>query len=154
MKRSAISSSELKLTLLAQGERRYPESPDQAKVEVFRNSHSNRDYKIVFDCPEFTARCPITTQPDFGRITIEYVPNLWCIESKALKLYLFSFRNHGTFHEAAVNRILDDLVKACRPRNMQVQGSFNARGGISIVVTAAYAEPSHSLRRRSRAIRQ
>ena len=126
------------LSLLKAGERNYPSSPDRARLETFANAHPGRDYTIVFDCPEFTALCPITGQPDFGRLTIDYVPDRRCIESKSLKLYLFSFRNHGTFHEEAVNRILDDLVKACSPRRMTVTGDFNARGGIALRVRAEY----------------
>lgn len=127
------------LTLLKENESRYPDSPDEAKLEVFENRYKNRDYWITFDCPEFTARCPITNQPDFGTIIIRYVPDKLCIESKSLKLYLFSFRNHGTFHEEAVNRILDDVVKACQPREVVVTGVFNPRGGIAIKVEACYS---------------
>ncbi len=136
---SRVSSAQRgRLTLLAAGEKNYPNSPAAAKLEVFRNSHSKRPYSIRFDCPEFTALCPITNQPDFGAITIEYKPGLWCIESKSLKLYLFSFRNHGTFHEDAVNRILDDVVRACSPKSARVTGVFRPRGGISLTVTAEY----------------
>ncbi len=126
------------LTLLKENESRYPDSPEEAALEVFENRYTDRDYWITFDCPEFTARCPITNQPDFGRITIKYVPDKLCVESKSLKLYLFSFRNHGTFHEEAVNHILDDLVNACRPRDAIVSGDFNPRGGIAIKVDAHY----------------
>ncbi|MBN1671728.1 MAG: NADPH-dependent 7-cyano-7-deazaguanine reductase QueF [Kiritimatiellae bacterium] len=126
------------LTLLKKSRAGYPDSPRKAKLEAFENTHPQRDYEIRFDCPEFTSRCPITDQPDFGTITIEYVPDTLCLESKSLKLYLFSYRNHGTFHEEAVNRILDDLVKACRPRRARVSGRFNPRGGIAITVTAQY----------------
>ncbi len=122
------------LTLLGQGERQYPESPDDAKLETFENQYAQRDYWITFDCPEFTSLCPVTNQPDFGHIIIRYVPDRRCIESKALKLYLFSYRNHNTFHEEAANRILDDIVKACAPRRVIVEGNFNPRGGISISV--------------------
>jgi 7-cyano-7-deazaguanine reductase len=127
-----------KLTLLGRNERTYPDSPEKARLEAFGNSHPGRDYWITFDCPEFTAVCPITGQPDFGHITIRYVPNRLCLESKSLKLYLFSFRNVGTFHETVVNRILDDLVKAIRPRKAVVTGRFNARGGIAISVEARH----------------
>ncbi len=127
-----------KLTLLGQNETEYPESPDDARLETFDNQYANRDYWITFDCPEFTSRCPVTNQPDFGTITVRYMPDAQCIESKALKLYLFSFRNHNTFHEEAVNRILDDLVAACDPRKMTVTGNFNPRGGIRIDVEATY----------------
>jgi 7-cyano-7-deazaguanine reductase len=113
-------------------------SPEDARMEAFANPRPGRDYRIRFDCPEFTSTCPITGQPDFGTITIEYIPGKLCLESKSLKLYLQSFRNHGTFHEEAANRILDDLVKTCRPRKARVEGKFNARGGIAITVTADY----------------
>ena len=126
------------LTLLRKSRTRYPDSPDRAKLESFRNSHPGRDYRVLFDCPEFTSRCPITDQPDFGAILIEYVPDKLCLESKALKLYLFAYRNHNTFHEEAVNRILDDLVQAIRPREAKVTGRFNPRGGIAITVEAAF----------------
>ena len=126
------------LTILRQSENYYPDSPEQAKLEIFENTHKDRDYWITFDCPEFTSRCPITNQPDFGKITIRYIPDRWCIESKSLKLYLFSFRNYGTFHEEAVNRILDDIVAVCKPRRAAVVGDFNPRGGIAIKVEAEY----------------
>lgn len=126
------------LTLLKRSVQNYPDSPDKARLEAFENAYSKRNYWIHFDCPEFTALCPITAQPDFGRITISYIPNKRCLESKALKLYLFSFRNHGTFHEEAVNRILDDIVKAIKPRKAIVKGEFNARGGIALTIEAAY----------------
>jgi 7-cyano-7-deazaguanine reductase len=126
------------LTLLKSSENVYPETPEDAKLEVFDNQYANRDYWITFDSPEFTSRCPITNQPDFGKILIKYIPDKKCVESKSLKLYLFSFRNHNTFHEEVVNRILDDLVKACNPRKAIVIGDFNPRGGISIKVEAEY----------------
>jgi len=127
------------LTILKESETSYPESPDEARLEIFENRFSTRDYWITFDCPEFTSRCPITNQPDFGNITIRYVPDKGCIESKSLKLYLFSFRNHATFHEEVVNRILDDIVAACKPRKAIVFGDFNPRGGIRIKVEAEYS---------------
>ena len=126
------------LTLLGREGIRPPDSPKEARLESFANTHPGRDYWVQFDCPEFTSLCPITGQPDFGRITIRYVPNKLCLESKALKLYLFSFRNAGAFHEEAVNRILDDIVKAIRPRRAVVSGVFNPRGGIAITVEATY----------------
>ena len=126
------------LTRLHQGERNYPSVPDASILEAFDNSHPGRDYWIDFDCPEFTALCPITGQPDFGRITIRYVPDKLCVESKSLKLYIFSFRNHGAFHEEVVNRILDDIVTVAKPRKAAIKGVFNARGGISITVEACY----------------
>ena len=115
-----------------------PRSPAKARLETFRNAYPQRDYWIHFECPEFTALCPITGQPDFGAIAIDYIPDRVCLESKSLKLYLFSFRNHGAFHEATVNRILDDLVTICRPRRLRVTGRFNPRGGIAITVTAEH----------------
>ncbi len=126
------------LTLLGSTRTRYPDSPDKAKLESFRNACAGRNYTVRFACPEFTSRCPITDQPDFGEITIEYVPDRLCLESKALKLYLFSYRNRNTFHEEAVNRILDDIVKAIQPRRARVLGVFNPRGGISITVDATW----------------
>jgi 7-cyano-7-deazaguanine reductase len=126
------------LTLLGNTGTTYPAAPDGAILETFPNRHPDRDYWIELNCPEFTALCPITGQPDFGRITIRYVADQRCVESKSLKLYLFAFRNHGAFHEAVVNRILDDLVAAVRPRKLIVTGCFNPRGGIAITVQAAH----------------
>ena len=127
-----------KLTLLSASERRYPKSPDEARLEVFDNVYADRDYEIEFDCPEFTSLCPVTGQPDFGHIVLRYIPDKSCIESKSLKLFLFSFRNENTFHEEAVNRILDAVVAACSPRHAVVEGRFRPRGGIAINVKAVY----------------
>jgi 7-cyano-7-deazaguanine reductase len=135
-----IGSKHSGLTLLTRSRQAYPDSPDKARLEAFENAYPKRDYWVHFDCPEFTCLCPITAQPDFGHITIRYIPNKLCLESKSLKLYLFSFRNHGTFHEEVVNRILDDVVKAIKPRQVQVKGVFNPRGGIGITVEAVYPE--------------
>lgn len=129
------------LTLLARTQTRYPERPELAALECFPNRYPGRDYWITFDCPEFTSRCPVTDQPDFGHIRIRYVADRLCVESKSLKLYLFAYRNFNTFHEEAVNRILDDFVAACRPREATVDGEFNPRGGISISVAASYRKP-------------
>lgn len=126
------------LSILGRSKSPVPGSPDEAKLETFVNPKRGREYRIDFTCPEFTSICPVTGQPDFGSIAIDYIPDRLCIESKSLKLYLFAFRNHGIFHEAAVNRILDDLVGACRPRRARVTGTFNPRGGIAITVTAEY----------------
>jgi 7-cyano-7-deazaguanine reductase len=126
------------LTLLKRGSTLIADSPDKARLEAFPNAYTGRSYWIDFDCPEFTSLCPVTGQPDFGHIMIRYIPGRLCLESKSLKLYLFSFRNHGTFHEEAVNRILDDVVKAIKPRKVLVKGVFNPRGGIAITVEAAY----------------
>ena len=125
------------LTLLRENESNYPETPQAGILESFDNRYAERDYWITFDCPEFTARCPITNQPDFGRISIRYVPDGKRIESKSLKLYLFAYRNFNIFHEESVNRILDDIVTACAPRQCIVEGEFNARGGIGIKVSAS-----------------
>lgn len=111
------------------------------QLETFPNPNPERDYEIGFDCPEFTCLCPRTGQPDFATVRIRYVPDRLCVELKSLKLYLWSFRNEGHFHEAVTNRILDDLVKATRPRRMTVVGDFNVRGGIHTVVTASYEKP-------------
>ena len=124
------------LTLLSRSHTEYPDTPDKAKLESFVNAYPQRDYEILCDCPEFTSLCPVTGQPDFGHIRIRYVADKLCIESKSLKLYLYSFRNHHTFHEEAVNRILTDLVKACKPRWMEVNGEFRPRGGIALTITA------------------
>lgn len=126
------------LTLLKRSETKVPASPDQAVLEAFDNRFQGRDYWVTFDCPEFTSLCPVTGQPDFGHIEVRYVPGKKCIESKSLKFYLFSYRNHATFHEEAVNRILSDVVRAVRPRRAVVKGVFRPRGGIAITVEAAH----------------
>jgi 7-cyano-7-deazaguanine reductase len=107
-------------------------------LETFANPRPEREYEINMECPEFTCVCPRTGQPDFATIRISYVPDKLCVELKSLKLYLWSYRNEGTFHEAVVNQILDDLVEACRPKKLQVTGDFNVRGGIHTTVTVTY----------------
>lgn len=114
-----------------------PTKPSK-KLEVFSNPNPERDYEIRMECPEFTCLCPRTGQPDFAVIRIVYVPDTLCVELKSLKLYFWSFRNEGAFHEAVINRILDDLVKAVRPRRMEVEGDFYVRGGIHTVVKVTY----------------
>ena len=109
------------------------------ELETFDNPRPERDYEIRFECPEFTCLCPKTGQPDFATLRIRYVPDRTCVELKSLKLYLWSFRNEGHFHEDVTNRILDDLVAAVRPRTMEVVGDFLIRGGIHTVVTATHA---------------
>ena len=111
-----------------------------AKIETFRNPHPRRDYVIRHVAPEFTSVCPRTGQPDFGTIEIEYVADKQCVELKGLKLYLQGYRNVGVFYEDAVNRILDDLVAALKPRRMTVTGQFTPRGGIHSVITASYGD--------------
>ena len=126
------------LTLLGQKITGYPSSPHEARLETFKNQYPGRDYLITFDCPEFTSLCPRTDQPDFGTITIRYIPDKKCLEAKSLKLYLFSYRSVGIFNEDVVNKILDDIVEACCPREAEVSGEFYPRGGICITVEASY----------------
>jgi len=113
-------------------------SQSTKQLETFPNPKPERDYEIRFDCPEFTCLCPKTGQPDFATIRIRYVPGDLCVELKSLKLYLWSFRDEGAFHEAVTNRILDDLVAACGPRRMTVVGEFWVRGGITTVVEVTH----------------
>lgn len=128
------------ITLLKKGERRYPNSPEEAQLETFPNQNKERDYWIRFQTTEFTSLCPVTGQPDFGTIQLEYIPEERCIESKSLKLYLFSFRQCGTFYEEAINRIYSDLYDILKPRRLIVTGEFTARGGISSSVTVDSAQ--------------
>ena len=110
-------------------------------LETFSNKHADRDYWVRFNCPEFTTICPITGQPDFAEIGISYIPDQRMVESKSLKLYLFSFRNHGGFHEDSVNMILNDLIALMDPKYIEVTGIFTPRGGISIYPYANYGRP-------------
>lgn len=110
-------------------------------IETFPNPTPERNYTISCDCPEFTCLCPRTGQPDFANIGIRYVPDKTCFELKSLKLYLWSYRNEGAFHEAVTNTILDDLVAATKPRFMEVKASFLVRGGIATTVTATHGTP-------------
>ena len=110
-------------------------------LETFENGHIGRDYFVKFNCPEFTTLCPMTGQPDFATIYISYIPDVKMVESKALKLYLFSFRNHGGFHENSVNMIVDDLVELMDPKYIEVWGKFTPRGGISIDPYVNYGRP-------------
>ena len=105
-------------------------------LETFPNPNPERDYEIKFECPEFTCVCPKTGQPDFAHITINYVPNELCVELKSLKLYLWSFREEGHFHEAVTNMILDELLSLLSPRAMRIEGHFNVRGGIHTTIVA------------------
>lgn len=129
------------LVTLGQGATAYPRTVTPGLLETFPNAFPGRRYVVTFASEEFTSLCPKTGQPDFGKITIRYVPDAMCIESKSLKLYLFSYRDEGTFMETLTNRILDDLVSACQPLEMEVTGDFAARGGITIAVTASYVKP-------------
>jgi len=107
------------------------------ELETFPNPKPERDYTIEFECPEFTCLCPRTGQPDFATIHVRYTPGSLCVELKSLKLYLWSYRDEGAFHEAVINKILDDLAGACQPRFMEVSGEFYVRGGIHTTVTAS-----------------
>ncbi len=111
------------------------------QLETFANPNPERDYEVSFECPEFTCLCPMTGQPDFATLRIQYVPDRLCVELKSLKLYLWSFRNEGHFHEAVTNRILNDLIRAIKSRTMSVVGDFYVRGGIHTVVTARHEKP-------------
>jgi 7-cyano-7-deazaguanine reductase len=125
------------LTLLGKSGTVYPQRVDPALLETFPNAFAGRAYTVVFETKEFTSLCPLTGQPDFGTIRVSYVPGARCIESKSLKIYLFSYRGEPAFMETLTNRILDDLWAACEPAQMTVTGEFAARGGLAIAVTAS-----------------
>nr|WP_068129314.1 preQ(1) synthase [Nosocomiicoccus ampullae] len=129
------------LTLLGNQNVQYPITYDNSVLETFDNSHPEMDYMVKFNCPEFTTLCPMTNQPDFATIYISYIPDIKMVESKSLKLYLFSYRNHGGFHEAAVNTIMRDLIDLMDPKYIEVWGKFTPRGGISIDPYANYGKP-------------
>lgn len=120
------------LSLLGKQGVDYPFEYNPAVLESFTNKHPDNDYFVKFNCPEFTSLCPMTGQPDFATIYISYVPDKLLVESKSLKLYLFSFRNHGDFHEDCINKIMKDLVRLLEPKYIEVWGKFTPRGGISI----------------------
>ncbi len=113
-------------------------------IEVWENKYPDRDYKIHLDILEFSCVCPKTGLPDFATFELDYVPDKWCIELKSLKLYLTAYRNIGIFHEHVVNRIVDDLVKACKPRYLKLKGVFNIRGGIRTTVEREYIRDEDS----------
>ena len=119
----------------------YPTDYAPQLLETFANKHPDNDYFVKFNCPEFTSLCPVTGQPDFATIYISYVPNKLMVESKSLKLYLFSFRNHGDFHEDCVNIIMNDLIRLMSPAYIEVWGKFLPRGGISIDPYCNYGRP-------------
>ncbi len=110
------------------------------QLDVFPNPKPERDYWIHFECPEFTCVCPKTGQPDFAIIYIDYVPDQLCVELKSLKLYMWSYRNEGAFHEAVTNKILDDLIAAMKPRRIKIKADFYVRGGIHTVIEASHEE--------------
>ncbi|KGL47297.1 7-cyano-7-deazaguanine reductase [Porphyromonas gulae] len=137
---TGIREGEKELSLLgSKTEYRNDYAPEV--LEAFTNKHQENDYWVRFNCPEFTSLCPITGQPDFATIYINYIPDVKMVESKSLKLYLFSFRNHGAFHEDCVNIIMKDLIALMQPRYIEVWGDFTPRGGISIVPFCNYGEP-------------
>ena len=128
-------------TLLGNQGTKYEFGYNPEILEVFDNKHPNNDYWVKFNCPEFTSLCPITGQPDFATIYISYIPGEKMVESKSLKLYLFSFRNHGDFHEDCMNIIMKDLIKLMDPKYIEVWGKFTPRGGISIDPYCNYGKP-------------
>jgi 7-cyano-7-deazaguanine reductase len=114
------------------------------QLETFPNPNKERDYEISFEAPEFTCLCPMTGQPDFATIRIRYVPDETCVELKSLKLYLWSYRDEGAFHEAVTNRIADDIIRAIDPRFLEVVGDFFVRGGIKTAVKVTHQKPTSS----------
>ena len=131
------------VTLLGNQGTVYADNYAPQVLETFPNKHPENEYLVTFNCPEVTTLCPKTGQPDFGKIIINYIPRERMVESKSLKLYLFSFRNHGDFHEDCVNIIMKDLVKLMDPKYLEVVGVFMPRGGISIYPFANYGDPDH-----------
>lgn len=129
------------ITLLGNQGTRYVFEYDPQVLEAFDNKHPGRDYFVKFNCPEFTSLCPMTGQPDFATLYISYIPDLRMVESKSLKLYLFSFRNHGDFHEDCMNIIMNDLIQLMDPRYIEVWGKFTPRGGISIDPYCNWGKP-------------
>jgi 7-cyano-7-deazaguanine reductase len=144
MSKSA-KSKKTHLTLLGKSVSAIPAAPTAATLETFPNAYARRDYWIRFESADFTSLCPVTGQPDFASITVDYVPDKICIETKSFKFYLASFRNTRRFNEEIVNRILEDLVEACAPRHLWVHGEFASRGGIGVTVEAFH--PATALRR-------
>ena len=137
------------ISLLGNNNTRYPDDYAPQVLETFENKHKENDYFVKFNCPEFTSLCPKTGQPDFATIYISYVPDQKLVESKSLKLYLFSFRNHGDFHEDCVNIIMKDLIRLMNPKYIEVTGFFTPRGGISIHPYANYGRPGTKYEKRA-----
>jgi 7-cyano-7-deazaguanine reductase len=133
----AKKAKSARLTLLGRSEARVPASPSKATLETFPNP-AKRNYRIHFETSDFTSLCPVTGQADFARMEIDYIPDKRCVESKSLKFYLASYRNERAFNEAVTNRILDDFVRACSPREANITASFSARGGIALTIRASY----------------
>ena len=149
------TSEELEgVTLLGEKKTVYPTDYAPQVLETFVNKHPEEDYLVTLNCPEFTSLCPKTGQPDFAHIIINYIPNERMVESKSLKLYLFSFRNHGDFHEDCINIIMKDLIKLMDPRYIEVYGIFTPRGGISIYPFANYADEAHQEIKKARLLAQ
>lgn len=138
------------LTLLGNQGTKYAADYNPGLLEAFDNKHPDNEYVVTFNCPEFTTLCPKTGQPDFGHIYISYIPRIKMVESKSLKLYLFSFRNHGDFHEDCVNIIMKDLIRLLDPKYIEVKGYFMPRGGISIYPFANYGDADHKDLEKSR----
>jgi len=132
------------IDLLGQSKQNYPSTYSPHILEAFPNKHPGNDYMVTFHCPEFTSLCPKTGQPDFATIIINYIPGPRLVESKSLKLYLFSFRNHGDFHEDCVNIIMKDLQKLMEPRYIEVKGIFTPRGGIAIFPFANFGDANYA----------
>jgi 7-cyano-7-deazaguanine reductase len=131
------------LTLLGNSQTSWPSSPTEATLETFPNRAPQNHYWVHLDFPEFSSLCPVTGQPDTARIQIRYIPSETCIETKSLKFYLTSFRNFQAFNEEIVNRILQDVLAACQPKEMIVRGDFSPRGGISLTAQASYPDAQH-----------
>ncbi len=131
------------ITLLGAAGTKYADTYSPQVLETFKNKHPENEYLVTLNCPEFTSLCPKTGQPDFAKIVIQYIPREDMVESKSLKLYLFSFRNQGDFHEDCVNIIMKDLIRLMNPRYIEVRGIFTPRGGISIYPFANYGDEQH-----------
>lgn len=130
----------MEFKLLGKSNFKPPTDPKDAVIETFKNEFRERKYLIQFDCADFTSLCPVTGQPDFAKISIQYIPADLCIETKSLKYYLHSFRNFQGFNEKIINTMLDNLSEACRPQWMQIKGEFAARGGIKLTTVAEYPD--------------
>ena len=141
------------VSLLGNQNTKYQYEYNPEVLETFVNKHAENEYLVTYNCPEFTSLCPKTGQPDFAKIVINYIPREKMVESKSLKLYLFSFRNHGDFHEDCVNIIMKDLVKLMNPKYLEVIGIFMPRGGISIYRFANYADDEHKELAKQRMLR-
>jgi 7-cyano-7-deazaguanine reductase len=142
------------LSLLGEHKVAYPTDYAPEMLETFENKHPENEYVVTLNCPDFTTLCPKTGQPDFAKLVISYIPGKKMVESKSLKLYLFSFRNHGDFHEDCVNIIMKDLVKLMEPKYIEVTGIFSPRGGISIYPFANYGDKDHQELVKSRQLAQ